>query len=88
MWFGNDLRLHDNHALHAAAATGRPVVPCYVLDDTTPGTWSLGGASRWWLHHSLDALAGRLGRLGLELILRRGAADRPGRVAQRRANVI
>ena len=74
VWFRNDLRLADNPALQAAAATGRPVVPCYVLDDATPGDWRHGGASRWWLHHSLDSLAGRLARHGLPLVLRRGEA--------------
>ena len=29
MWFRNDLRLSDNPALHAAAASGAPVVPVY-----------------------------------------------------------
>ena len=42
-------------ALTAAAAQG-PVIFLYVLDDETPGEWKLGGASRWWLHHSLDRL--------------------------------
>ena len=28
----------------------------YVLDDETPGDWRLGGASRWWLHKSLEGL--------------------------------
>ena len=72
-WLRNDLRLSDNPALHAAAATGRPILPRYVLDDTTPGIWRPGGASRWWLHHSLDSLARRLSRRGLPLILRRGS---------------
>ena len=31
-WFRRDLRLADNIALHAAAATGRPVIPVYVAD--------------------------------------------------------
>ena len=74
VWLRNDLRLVDNPALHAAAETGRPVVPCYVLDDTTPGDWRQGSASRWWLHHSLGSLARRLDRHGLPLVLRRGPA--------------
>ena len=75
VWFRQDLRLADNPALHHAARTGRPVVPVYVLDDETPGDWRPGGASRWWLHHSLAALAADLARLGSPLILRRGRAD-------------
>ena len=56
MWFRNDLRLSDNPALHAAAATGTPVVPVYILDDEAPGDWRLGGASRWWLDGSLTEM--------------------------------
>ncbi len=74
LWFRQDLRLQDQPALIAAAATGSPVVPVYVLDDETPGDWRIGGAQRWWLHHSLTALARDLKALGSRLILRRGAA--------------
>jgi deoxyribodipyrimidine photo-lyase len=71
LWFRQDLRLHDQAALLAAAAEG-PVLPCYVLDDATPGEWAIGGAQRWWLHHSLSALDADLQRAGSRLILRRG----------------
>jgi deoxyribodipyrimidine photo-lyase len=66
MWFRQDLRLADHSALTAAAAAG-PVVPVFVLDDKTPGGWRWGGASRWWLHKSLEALGAQL-----PLVLRRG----------------
>ena len=68
-WLRNDLRLTDNAALTAAAAQG-PVIFLYVLDDQTPGDWRIGGASRWWLHKSLENLSERA-----PLTLRRGAAD-------------
>ncbi|MEQ8334403.1 deoxyribodipyrimidine photo-lyase [Nisaea sp.] len=74
LWFRQDLRLADNPALTAAAATGAPILPVFVLDDETPGKWALGGASRWWLHHSLDALADALSEHGCTLHLRRGDA--------------
>lgn len=74
LWFRQDLRISDNRALSAACETGRPVLPVYVLDDETPGSWRIGSASRWWLHHSLDAHTKRLAALGAPLILRRGAA--------------
>jgi deoxyribodipyrimidine photo-lyase len=66
VWFRNDLRLDDNPALAAAAATGRPVLPVYLLDDTN------GGAARWWLHHSLASLARSLAEAGAPLLLQRG----------------
>ncbi len=60
MWFRQDLRLEDNPALSAAAASG-PVLPVYILDDANAGYWKMGGASRWWLHHSLCRLNEALG---------------------------
>jgi deoxyribodipyrimidine photo-lyase len=75
VWFRQDLRLVDNPALAAAVDSGRPVLPFYLLDDETPGRWRPGGASRWWLHHSLAALADDLVGRGAPLLLRRGRAD-------------
>ena len=73
VWFRRDLRLADQAAL-AAAAEG-PVIPVYVLDDETPKHRKMGGASRWWLHHSLASLDQSLQALGSRLILRRGRCD-------------
>ena len=67
LWLRQDLRLHDHPALTAAVASGA-VIPVYVLDAET----RLGAAQRWWLHHSLTALARDLAALGAPLILRRG----------------
>ncbi len=74
LWFRQDLRLADNPALVDAAANGA-VIPVYILDDATPDRWAMGGASRWWLHHSLAALDKELRALGSRLILRRGRAS-------------
>lgn len=73
VWFRQDLRLHDQPALLTAAEAG-PVIPVYILDDKTPGDWRMGGAQRWWLHHSLTSLAKDLKGLGSRLVLRRGSA--------------
>lgn len=73
--FRNDLRLADNPALHAATESGAPVACAFILDDETPGHWRMGGASRWWLHHSLAALSTSLKERGVRLILRRGRFD-------------
>jgi deoxyribodipyrimidine photo-lyase len=72
VWFRQDLRLGDHRALTAAVATGRPVLPVYVLDDAAGQSWKPGAASRWWLHHSLISLTKDLSDLGAPLILRRG----------------
>jgi len=74
LWFRRDLRLADNPALAAAVATGRPVLPIYIHDEETPGLRPPGGASRWWLHHSLASLRETLAERGATLILRRGPA--------------
>ncbi len=74
VWLRDDLRLADNPALNAAVERGAPIVVVYVLDETSPGIRPLGGATRWWLHHSLVALREDLSRIGGELILKRGAA--------------
>jgi deoxyribodipyrimidine photo-lyase len=73
LWFRQDLRLHDQPALLAAAKEGA-VIPVYILDDDAPGDWRIGGAQRWWLHHSLASLDADLRAKGSRLILRRGKA--------------
>jgi len=73
VWLRRDLRLADNPALYRAANAG-PVVAVYVLDDVAAKHHAYGGASRWWLHHSLSRLAQSLEARGSKLILRRGDA--------------
>ncbi|MEQ9198838.1 MAG: deoxyribodipyrimidine photo-lyase, partial [Rhodospirillales bacterium] len=70
VWFRDDLRLADNPALSAAAASGAPVLAVYILDDKLEKP--PGAASLWWLHHSLERLADGLSEIGGRLIFRRG----------------
>ena len=37
LWLRRELRLRDHAALAAAIASGRPVLPVYVLDEATAG---------------------------------------------------
>ena len=76
VWFRRDLRLADHAALTAAVESGFPIIPVYILDDDTPGKWSMGSASRWWQAQSLRSLEKSLQRLGSRLILRRGQTER------------
>lgn len=76
VWLRQDLRLADNPAIAAAAQTKQPVIFLYLLDDDTPGRWRIGGASRWWLHRSLEAVSRDLSKRGAKLVLRRGAASK------------
>lgn len=66
VWFRQDLRLTDNPALREAAAKGR-IIPLFILEDpaSSGDPHPLGGASRWWLHHSLARLCEALPGLTL-----------------------
>jgi deoxyribodipyrimidine photo-lyase len=74
VWLRDDLRLDDNPALTEAALLGLPMTVVFILDEESAGIRPLGGASRWWLHHSLAALAASLQARGSCLLLRRGPA--------------
>ena len=58
-WFRQDLRITDNPSLFEAARIGE-VLPIYILDDVHSEHHAIGGASRWWLHHSLQSLNSEL----------------------------
>ena len=75
MWFRQDLRVADNPALLAAQADGA-VIPLYLFAPAEEGAWAPGGASRWWLHHSLSRLTEDLRGCGAELCLRRAGMTR------------
>ncbi|RIK93671.1 MAG: deoxyribodipyrimidine photolyase [Proteobacteria bacterium] len=74
VWFRRDLRLSDNPALTAAAMSGQPIIPLYIHDET--GARPIGGASKWWLAGSLQALDAELRQRGSQLVLRRGASEK------------
>jgi deoxyribodipyrimidine photo-lyase len=71
LWFRRDLRLGDQPMLSAAVATGRPLVPVFLLD---PETEALGAAAKWRLGLAVAAFARALQSSGLRLVLRRGPA--------------
>ena len=70
VWLSGDLRLDDQPAL--AAIGERPALIVYVDDD---GGRPLGGASRWWLHHSLCALSKGIAARGGRLDILQGNAE-------------
>jgi deoxyribodipyrimidine photo-lyase len=72
VWFRRDLRLTDNPALAAACERAQHVVALYVHAPDEEGEWRHGGASRWWLHHSLARLDASLRARGGALVLRSG----------------
>ncbi|HWT10246.1 MAG TPA: deoxyribodipyrimidine photo-lyase [Roseomonas sp.] len=64
LWFRQDLRLADNPVI--AAVQDRPVLPVFIIEE------GVGGAARWWLHHSLVALGRSLAARGAPLLVLRG----------------
>jgi len=72
VWFRQDLRLADNPALQHALKHAERVIPLYIHAQHEHGDWPAGGASRWWLHHSLAALDMSLREKGSRLLIRRG----------------
>ena len=76
VWFRNDLRLADHAALTAATASAERVIPVFVHAPEEEGAWAPGGASRWWLHHSLSALAAQLRAQGSLLVVRAGPSGK------------
>ena len=76
VWFRRDLRLQDNPALAAALQAHDRVACVYIHAPEEEAPWSLGAASRWWLHHSLAALDRDLRKRGSVLLIWHGAAVR------------
>lgn len=68
VWFREDLRLFDNPALHYAVSCGS-ILPVFIYPE------GLGGASYWWLHHSLKSLSEKLAEYGIPLVLRTGEPE-------------
>lgn len=72
VWLRRDLRLSDHQALALARERAERIVFVYIHAPADEAPWEPGGASRWWLHHSLAALAADLAGRGQRLILRHG----------------
>lgn len=75
LWLREDLRLSDNPALARTLERGGRLLCVYVLEDAAARLRPLGGAARWWLHGSLEALARDMERRGGRLDLYRGDAE-------------
>jgi len=75
LWYRRDLRLADHPALQALLADGHIPAPVFIHDEPDPD-WQTGGASAWWLHHSLTALKHSLRQLGSDLFISSGDTQR------------
>ncbi len=71
IWLRRDLRLSDHPALTAACATGRPVIPVFILDDQYS---TLASSPKYRLGLAIDHFSETLKAKGSQLILRSGQA--------------
>lgn len=69
--FQNDLRIKDHPAINFAIETHAPIIPLYIYSEDDH-VLKRGGASKWWLYHSLHKLDIELKKLGSKLIFRKG----------------
>ena len=71
LWFRRDLRRDDHPMLAAAVATGRPLIPVFVLD---PEAMATGAAAKWRWGLAVERFGQDLAEAGSRMILRRGPA--------------
>ena len=72
VWLRQDLRLDDNPALFHATESGAEVIAVYIWAPEEEGSWMYGGASKVWLHFSLQSLCESFKNVGSDLIIRKG----------------
>jgi len=72
-WLRRDFRLRDNPALNYVVKNSEKLVVVYI-DDPSSQSWSDGGATKWYLHHSLLSFQRDLKDKGLSLVIRKGEA--------------
>ena len=67
-WFRRDLRLHDNHGLHAALTSGSPVLPIFIFDTNILDDLKDKRDRRVaFIHHALTELNAGLQEYGASL---------------------
>lgn len=71
-WFRRDLRLTDNTALLAAAATGQPVLPVFILDEAIYKGRFASGSRLAFMLKALRSLDEQLKVYGSRLLVKRG----------------
>ena len=71
-WFRRDLRLNDNHALHAALTIGLPVLPIFIFDTTILQHLPKKDARVEFIHASLSSMQEKLISSGSSLRVYKG----------------
>src|SRR5690554_5759687 len=67
VWFRNDLRVHEQAALSAALADGRPVRALYLICSDQWDQHGVAPLRRWYVLESLRELGEALATLGIQL---------------------
>jgi deoxyribodipyrimidine photo-lyase len=71
--FRQDFRIKDNPALSQSIKNSDSVTAVYVFDEESIGVRKIGGASKYWLHHSLKDIKKSLQQnYNINLIIRCG----------------
>ena len=68
-WHRQDLRLRDNPALQAATKASESMIAVYIWAPTEEAPWQPGGASKVWLHQSLQKLMADYEKHGTQLLI-------------------
>ena len=71
-WIRRDLRLSDNPALHAALASGQPVIPVFITDPILINSTNTSEKRLGFLWSGLNQLDQELQSRGSRLIIRSG----------------
>ena len=74
LWIRKDFRFNDNQAL-IEASKFKEMIPTFVWDDHDLKPWSTGGASKWWLHHTLNQFKKALKDRGSDLLILKGSPE-------------
>ena len=81
VWFRQDLRLHDQEALHDAIRQADEVIPVYVFDPRVFQNWTSFGFPKTGIHRSrfilesIDDLRSQFRAMGADLIIRVGKPE-------------
>jgi deoxyribodipyrimidine photo-lyase len=75
VWFKRDLRIEDHAALAAAASSGRPVLPLYIVEPLLWREPEMAGRHYAFLGECLANLDAQLRELGARLVIRLGEAE-------------
>ena len=75
-WFRRDLRWRDNRGLHAALASGVPVLPVFVFDPTILAPLPSSDRRVSFLHDTLGDMKKEAKKLGKDLVVKHGRPEK------------